>query len=191
MAESEDDDARAQPYACEECGDQIVFRTLAGHVAPIHVNRGACGSGPLRTLGAQREFWDDFCKPSRCPLCRAAVFFIRHNGGCVWVDELGWPWPKHGCFAAAGAPRLLDSVGGPAPHSSAPDLAIVVHASLSPSGISDLFVKRTHNRFSKIRVRADCTRLVGELIALAPTADSFTAEVPGFERVSIARWIRY
>jgi hypothetical protein len=26
------------------------------------------------------------------------VFFIRHNGGSVWVDELGWPWPKHACF---------------------------------------------------------------------------------------------
>ena len=40
----------------------------------------------------------DFCGPSRCPKCGADVFFIRHNGGSVWVDELGWPWPKHGCF---------------------------------------------------------------------------------------------
>jgi hypothetical protein len=23
---------------------------------------------------------------------------VRHNGGSVWFDELGWPWPKHGCF---------------------------------------------------------------------------------------------
>lgn len=26
------------------------------------------------------------------------VWFIRHNGGSVWVDKLGWPWPKHECL---------------------------------------------------------------------------------------------
>src|SRR5262245_18947817 len=40
----------------------------------------------------------DFTHPTRCPECGADVFFIRHNGGSVWVDELGWPWPKHACF---------------------------------------------------------------------------------------------
>lgn len=23
---------------------------------------------------------------------------MRHNGGCAWFDELGQPWPKHGCM---------------------------------------------------------------------------------------------
>ena len=23
---------------------------------------------------------------------------MRHNGGSVWLDDLGQPWPKHGCF---------------------------------------------------------------------------------------------
>jgi hypothetical protein len=32
------------------------------------------------------------------------VFFIRHNGGSVWVDPpLGWPWWKHGCFVEESA----------------------------------------------------------------------------------------
>jgi len=26
------------------------------------------------------------------------VFFVRHNGGSVWFDQLGRPWPKHECF---------------------------------------------------------------------------------------------
>ena len=26
------------------------------------------------------------------------MFFVRHNGGSVWFDELGHPWPKHECF---------------------------------------------------------------------------------------------
>jgi hypothetical protein len=25
------------------------------------------------------------------------VFFVRHNGGSVWFDSFGWPWPKHPC----------------------------------------------------------------------------------------------
>lgn len=45
--------------------------------------------------------WDgkDFCRATTCPIkgCHP-VYFIRHNGGSVWVDELGWPWPKHACF---------------------------------------------------------------------------------------------
>src|SRR5437868_7304972 len=41
---------------------------------------------------------DDFCRSTACPICGAAVFFVRHNGGSVWFDELGPPWDKHGCF---------------------------------------------------------------------------------------------
>src|SRR6266545_1581539 len=41
---------------------------------------------------------EDFCCPSNCPRCGASVYFVRHNGGSVWFDELGSPWPKHGCF---------------------------------------------------------------------------------------------
>lgn len=40
------------------------------------------------------------------------MFFVRHNGGSVWFDELGWPWPVHPCFADAkvarkGSPSLF------------------------------------------------------------------------------------
>jgi hypothetical protein len=42
--------------------------------------------------------WDNFCRPTSCPVCRAKVFFVRHNGGSAWFDGLGYPWPKHGCF---------------------------------------------------------------------------------------------
>jgi hypothetical protein len=34
-----------------------------------------------------------------CPECKAAVYFIRPaNGGAVWFDDLGPPWPKHACM---------------------------------------------------------------------------------------------
>src|SRR5579883_2452996 len=45
----------------------------------------------------------DYTHPTRCPECGADVYFIRHNGGSVWVDELGWPWPKHACFDIPGS----------------------------------------------------------------------------------------
>jgi hypothetical protein len=41
---------------------------------------------------------DDLCRSTSCPQCRRPVFFVRHNGGSVWFDELGWPWPIHPCF---------------------------------------------------------------------------------------------
>lgn len=39
-----------------------------------------------------------FRHSSPCPICGAPVYFVRHNGGAVWLDALGLPWPKHACF---------------------------------------------------------------------------------------------
>ena len=70
-----------------------------------HLGRGGGGGGNFGTTlyspppsNAQWSYDDDYCAPSTCPKCHAEVFFIRHNGGSVWVDELRWPWPKHACF---------------------------------------------------------------------------------------------
>ena len=49
---------------------------------------------------------ESFCCPTSCPVCGAAVFFVRHNGGSVWFDELGKPWPKHLCFDAPSKPSV-------------------------------------------------------------------------------------
>jgi hypothetical protein len=91
---------------CQHCGQQIVFRWIDGRCVPIHPDGGwHCGSwadgGEIgHSFERQHATWafKDFTRPTRCPECGADVFFIRHNGGSVWVDELGWPWPKHGCF---------------------------------------------------------------------------------------------
>ncbi len=38
---------------------------------------------------------------ARCPLCAADVFFyVSPDGGRVFFDELGPPWPKHPCTVA-------------------------------------------------------------------------------------------
>lgn len=39
------------------------------------------------------------CIATRCPQCGANVYLIRpERGGTFWVDEVGEPWIKHGCF---------------------------------------------------------------------------------------------
>jgi len=43
----------------------------------------------------------EFSARTSCPICRAAVHFVRHNGGSVWFDSLGQPWPKHPCMDRA------------------------------------------------------------------------------------------
>lgn len=57
---------------------------------------------------------DGFCRKTSCPKCGCTpVYFIRHNGGCVWVNSLGIPWPKHECMIPHEnkmAFRLYDSI---------------------------------------------------------------------------------
>lgn len=42
---------------------------------------------------------DSYVNPNaHCPVCGAPVFFYRSPyDGRVFFDDLGWPWPKHGC----------------------------------------------------------------------------------------------
>ena len=40
----------------------------------------------------------DTCHKTPCPYCGKIVYFVRHNNGSVWFDELGQPWDKHPCF---------------------------------------------------------------------------------------------
>lgn len=49
---------------------------------------------------------------ARCPRCGDPVFFfMAANGGRVFFDHLGQPWPKHGCMVAADAdvPAFADA----------------------------------------------------------------------------------
>jgi hypothetical protein len=61
---------------------------------------GDTGGGGWPTVPSTWAYrHEDFTRPTTCPECGAPVFFVRHNGGSVWFDELGPPWDKHGCFA--------------------------------------------------------------------------------------------
>ena len=93
---------------CQHCGADIEFRYIDGKCRPIHPDGGwHCGTwvhsdsgsgGVLHRREATTWNHENFTRPTKCPKCHRDVFFIRHNDGSVWVDELCWPWPKHACF---------------------------------------------------------------------------------------------
>lgn len=98
---------------CWHCGGEIEFRYIDGKLTPIHLSGGWCqgDSGAsqctrVEVTPSERRF-EDVCHTTTCPQCGQSVFYLTHNGGSVWVDELGWPWPKHACFDHRPVPRWL------------------------------------------------------------------------------------
>lgn len=80
-----------QMSKCRHCGEEIHFRHIDGKCVPIHPS-GFC---------EKRIFSESDRKSARqtsCPMCKKEVWFVEHNGGKVYFDELGDPWPKHGCM---------------------------------------------------------------------------------------------
>ena len=71
---------------CRECGQQITFRIKNGVCIPIH------GSGKWCEGPAERT------RAIKCPKCLQIAYYVEHNGGFAWFDDLGPPWPKHPCF---------------------------------------------------------------------------------------------
>lgn len=100
---------------CPRCGDLVTIRYVNGNRVPIHES-GRCGGPlPVNDYSGRRQITEDLCYGRQCPECGDYVFFIRHNGGCCWIDPpLGPPWYKHFCFddistKGGGRTSLLDS----------------------------------------------------------------------------------
>lgn len=84
---------------CYLCGDVIEFVREGGRTIPLHQS-GSCSGGTSYSYSCNAGVLadNDFCRKTRCPRCHAEVYFVQHNGGSVWFDDLGQPWPKHGCY---------------------------------------------------------------------------------------------
>lgn len=100
---------------CYSCGGEIEFRFKDGECRPIHLSGAWCGADGVERQSQARPVsridnrLDDICFPTKCPKCHDSVYFIQHNDGRFWVDELGWPWPKHKCFECNGEPQWVES----------------------------------------------------------------------------------
>lgn len=86
---------------CSRCGNVIEFRYVNGRCTPIHT-QGACissGNSRVTDYSGFAVSLESTCFCTHCPTCKSEVYFIRHNGGSVWIDPpLGPPWFKHACF---------------------------------------------------------------------------------------------
>ena len=77
-----------------------------------------CGWGGVHYEPSNPEYGPDYWKNesshtnpnARCPVCGDRVFFYRSpDGGAVYFDGLGPPWPKHPCTDQGGAhPSKVD-----------------------------------------------------------------------------------
>jgi hypothetical protein len=60
---------------------------------------GISGTGVLNDYSDFKIDNDAKCNSTECPKCGAEVYFVKHNGGSVWLDPpLAPPWYKHPCF---------------------------------------------------------------------------------------------
>ena len=76
----------------------VEFVTIDGRAIPLRLYC-SCRSKNGATEGRTVRSADSQCIKTNCAQCGAAVFFIRHNGGSVFIDPpLGPPWYRHPCM---------------------------------------------------------------------------------------------
>lgn len=86
---------------CNKCGEQIEFRSVGGRVQPYHFNGSGWDCSSYFVLNSKSIYRESecSCRISKCPKCSDDVYFVRHNGGSIWIDPpLGPPWTKHPCM---------------------------------------------------------------------------------------------
>ncbi len=94
---------------CDKCGGEISFRYVGGRNIPFHLSGGCAGESAIISKSSFTSLaFEKVCYPTKCPKCASSIYFIKHNGGSVWLDELGWPWPKHKCFTQEKEPKWLN-----------------------------------------------------------------------------------
>lgn len=85
------------------------------------VSSNGCGATFVE-VPPLRPVYASFTIPNAsCPVCGSLVFFYQSpNGGRVFFDELGPPWPKHPCTDSSSlpAPRVAEKAHAAAPPKS-------------------------------------------------------------------------
>lgn len=171
---------------CHHCGGEIVFRTDGGgRPYPIHLS-GGCFGWDSQTNEVSRD--EPTCWQTRCPRCHAAVWFVRHNSGSVWLDGLGVPWPKHPCFddgadrSSSALRRLIAAL--PDAFQATAVLGIVNRSRGSQVQVGEKGFHSTYLELTPLggkplvlRILAPLTVMRRELVCWAPDADGKTGWV--------------
>lgn len=122
---------------------------------------------------------DEVCRPTKCPTCGNPVFFVRHNGGSVWFDQLGPPWPKHPCsHSDRYSARLHTMLRAAAVEEDSSGFGVVVEVQLgSPEDDMLIRVRGWDNRLIdwRRRPRQHQSHLLGRLVALRSAASGEVA----------------
>src|SRR5215469_17867948 len=173
---------------CNLCGGVIVIRWVNFSRIPIHVS-GRCGtSQPDPPKAESKEAKESFCRLTTCKHCGKGVFFIRHNGGSVWINPpLGHPWIKHGCMypddVRAGRSLALVSFSHDEVRPGSLLLAVVIRAEYDGSRSTTLeLASNESDRWSAI-VKYDCQFWRGELVIVdRGSRKVFRYDAPEFSR---------
>lgn len=182
--------------ACIYCGEELYFRYIRGVLTPLHES-GSCTQAPYSgnvsssfTSNAAGAFgFDDFCRSQPCEYCSAPIFFIRHNGGCLWVNSLGWPWPKHACYYKQIATEVHDKYVDASRWLDFPLLGIVLYAGRNANSATDsMIIKLTDGRKLDCRVEyvLNPHKLVGLLVIVDLKKEYIT--IPDIKKYSILHY---
>jgi hypothetical protein len=168
---------------CNRCGEVVEFRRVEGRDVPIHPY-GSCSNSQNGALPSGRsETLKSPCRLTQCRHCSRSIFFIRHNGGSVWIDPpLGYPWIKHHCMypedAKAGRSLALVPQNKFGPRRFSLLLAVVTVAKFKPiipgryayknSTVLEL-ASGKNDRWGAI-LKNDCELLRGALVIVDRTA---------------------
>lgn len=131
---------------------------------------------PDLPVAGTRSTWDagDFCCPTNCPICGAKVFFVRHNGGSVWFDELGQPWPKHACFDDEYAGVQLRTTLREALRKSSPVFGVVIETEIiEPEKSGQIVVQSSDGTIidDVFHTELHLTRYIGALVVVERADD--------------------
>ena len=122
---------------CSVCGNRIEFRIIDGRSIPMHSGGGCSGRSGSAPGSRVVDREQSTCLRTNCPKCREEVYFIRHNGGSVWIDPpLGPPWDRHGCYPLQGAALKGKSASGDIPEFHPSLLHLANDGSLILTGVT-------------------------------------------------------
>lgn len=158
-------------HLCDKCGKEIEFRYIGGRSVPLHVSGGCGESGewlPPVDLSGYTRSEESSCYLTKCPDCGAEVFFIRHNGGSVWIDPpLGWPWDKHHCMDNKSSPsQSQHTPSGSIPQDRNVVVGVVRAVYVSSSGSCTLLQLQTGDNQDNLLLLKSTARVLVGAVAL-------------------------